>query len=232
MVGNNGFDTGAAGSVGAHAYAAAQAAVSSGVHPARPNTVTPVADDVQRSHEPMPSMMRRVLVIGSGGAGKSTFAVRLGERAGLPVIHLDALYWHAGWVSTPPDVWARTVAALLERDEWVMDGNYGGTLDARLAAADTVILLDLPRLVCLWRVVRRWLRHRGSTRPDMAAGCDEQLTLEFLWWVWTYPARRRPGILAKVEGRTGGQRLVVLRSRREIEAFLAAAGDVHGRAQP
>lgn len=231
-MGNHAFDTGAVGSVGAHAYAPARAAVSMGCTPPSPTTVTPAADDVQLSPEPMPVTMRRVLVIGSGGAGKSTLAARLGARTGLPVIHLDALYWHAGWIETPPDAWARTVAGLLERDEWVMDGNYGGTLDARLAASDTVVFLDLPRLVCLWRVVRRWLRHRGRTRPDMAAGCDEQLTLEFVHWVWTYPARRRPAILAKLEARTGGQRLVVLRSQRDVEAFLMTAGDVHGRSRP
>ena len=177
------------------------------------------------------AVMRRVLVIGSGGAGKSTFAARLGARLGLPVIHLDALYWKAGWVDTPPDDWARVVADAVERDAWVMDGNYGGTLDVRLAACDTVVFLDLPRLVCLWRVLRRWLRYRGRTRPDMAAGCDEQFDAEFLWWIWTYPSRRRPGIFARLAALTGGQRVVVLRSQRETEAFLATAEDVQSRAR-
>lgn len=175
-------------------------------------------------------MMRRVLVIGSGGAGKSTLAARLGALSGLPVVHLDALYWNAGWVATPPDEWARVVARLIEGDAWVMDGNYGGTLDLRLAACDTVVFLDLPRLVCLWRVVRRWLRYRGRTRPDMASGCAEQIDAEFLRWIWTYPTQRRPGILARLATLTGGQRVVVLRSQREVEAFLAAAGDVQSRA--
>jgi adenylate kinase family enzyme len=188
----------------------------------------------RRNVEPLRSevaLMRRVLVIGSGGAGKSTLATRLGGRLGLPVIHLDALYWNAGWVATPPEDWARAVADVIARDEWVVDGNYGGTLDARLAACDTVVFLDLPRLVCLWRVVRRWIRYRGHTRPDMAAGCDEQIDAEFLRWIWTYPARRRPGILARLATLTGGQRVVVLRSRREVEAFLAAAEDVQSRAR-
>jgi adenylate kinase family enzyme len=178
------------------------------------------------------AVMRRVLVIGSGGAGKSTFAVRLGERTGLPVVHLDALHWHAGWTATPRDEWARMVAALLAPDAWVMDGNYAGTLDARLAASDTVVFLDLPRLVCLWRVVRRWLRHRGRTRPDMAPGCDEQLNGEFLRWIWSYPTRQRPGIMAKLGALAGGQRVVVLRSQRDIERFLAAAEDLQSKARP
>jgi adenylate kinase family enzyme len=113
-----------------------------------------------------------------------------------------------------------------------MDGNYGGTLDVRLIACDTVVMLDLPRAVCLWRVVRRWLRHRGRTRPDMASGCDEQLDAEFLRWIWRYPTRQRPAVMAKLGTLGGGRRAVVLRSRREIETFLAAAGDLQSRAQP
>jgi hypothetical protein len=81
------------------------------------------------------------------------FAARLAERTGLPLIHLDAMYWRPGWVKTPKDEWSRTVDRLLTRDRWVMDGNYAGTLDRRLAACDTVIFLDLPRTVCLWRAV-------------------------------------------------------------------------------
>ena len=163
--------------------------------------------------------MRRVLVIGSGGAGKSTLAARIGERTGLPVVHLDALYWRPGWEPTPPGEWAARVAALCARDAWVMDGNYGGTLDARLAACDTVIFLDLPRAVCLARVVRRWLRYRGRSRPDMAPGCDERLSAEFLRWVWEYPRRRRPGVLQRLAA--SGRDVVVLRSARDADRFVA-----------
>jgi adenylate kinase family enzyme len=70
--------------------------------------------------------MRRVLVIGSGGAGKSTFSVALGKRLELPVIHLDAHFWRPGWVETPKPEWRERVAQLAARDAWVMDGNYGG----------------------------------------------------------------------------------------------------------
>ena len=72
--------------------------------------------------------MKRVLVIGSGGAGKSTFATRLGARLGLPVIHLDRVYWQPGWVETPKDEWLRKVEEMCAADAWVMDGNYSGTL--------------------------------------------------------------------------------------------------------
>ena len=167
--------------------------------------------------------MQRVLVIGSGGAGKSPFAARLGAATGLPVVHLDAYYWRAGWDPTPADEWTRTVDALAAGDAWVMDGNYGGTLDRRLAACDTVVFLDLPRLLCVWRIVARWLRHLGRTRPDMAPGCPERMTWEFLRWGWHYPRDRRPTVLRKLDALAPPRRAVVLRTRGAVEAFLRHA---------
>ena len=168
--------------------------------------------------------MRKVLVIGSGGAGKSTFAARLGERTGLPVLHLDTLYWRAGWREPPREEWDARVEELLRGDAWIMDGNYGRTLERRLAACDTVILLDLPRTLCLWRVIKRRLRFRGRARPDMNEGCRERLTWEFVRWVWTYRRERRPGVLEKLSRLDGGQRVFRLRSRREVEGFLEGVG--------
>jgi adenylate kinase family enzyme len=168
--------------------------------------------------------MRRVLVIGSGGAGKSTFAEMLGARTGLPVIHLDSHFWRAGWQETPREEWAARVDGLLRRDEWVMDGNYGGTLERRLAACDAVVFLDLPRTLCLWRIVARSIRYRGRTRPDMAEGCNERMTWEFVRWVWDYPRTRRPGVLKRLGELSEGQRVFRLRSRREVRRFLKASG--------
>ncbi len=168
--------------------------------------------------------MKRVLVIGSGGAGKSTFSRRLGARLGLPVIHLDRVYWRPGWVEPPKDEWRRKVEEMCAGDAWVMDGNYSGTLDVRLEACDTVIFLDLPRTVCIRRIIKRALTYRGATRPDMGDGCREQLNkdfLVFLLWVWNYPRRSRPKVLARLEGLPGDRRIHVLRSSAEAEEFLA-----------
>ena len=165
--------------------------------------------------------MRRVLVIGSGGSGKSTFARRLGERLRLEVIHLDKAYWRPGWVEPPKDEWTKKVEELCGGAEWVMDGNYSGTLDLRMNACDTVIFLDLPRALCAWRILRRAAVYRGGGRPDMAEGCRESFNLEFLAWVWNYPGHSRPKVLSVIEKHAHEKRIIRLRSRAEVAKFLA-----------
>jgi adenylate kinase family enzyme len=114
--------------------------------------------------------MKKIVIIGSGGAGKSTLATQLGEMLNLEIIHLDKLYWQAGWVEPLKDEWKKTVEDLLKRDSWIMDGNFGGTIEMRLKACDTAIFLDFPRTVCLYRVIKRRLTYRNTSRPDMAEG--------------------------------------------------------------
>ncbi len=164
--------------------------------------------------------MNRVLILGSGGAGKSVLARRLGALTGLPVIHLDREHWRPGWVEPPKDEWVDAVCELVARPQWIMDGNFGGTMELRLAAADTVIFLDLPRWLCLWRVLRRVAMHAGRTRPDMASECDEKFDPEFLRWVWDYPNRSRATVIDKINRYATGRRIHVLRSPAEVEGFL------------
>jgi adenylate kinase family enzyme len=168
--------------------------------------------------------MHRIVVVGPGGAGKSVLAREMGERLRLPVIHLDAHYWRPGWVPTPKEEWKAKVRDLLAGERWIMDGNYGGTAELRMAAADTIVFLDFPRHISIARVVRRRLQHRRRTRPDMGAGCDEQLTWEFLRFLWRYPRDGRRRIVAAMESHGARARHVVLRSPREVERFLASLG--------
>ncbi len=164
--------------------------------------------------------MKKILVIGSGGAGKSTFAKRLGEVLGINVIHLDRLYWQPGWIEPPKPEWAATVEEICNRDAWIMDGNYSGTLERRLAACDTVIFLDLPPRTCVWRVLKRLVRYRNTTRLDMAEGCHEHFNLQFLLWVWNYRRRTRPKIVNRLKRCEGKVKVIWLQSAAEINQYL------------
>lgn len=165
--------------------------------------------------------MRRVLVVGCSGAGKSRLSSALARGLGLPVVHLDAEFWRPGWVETPDDAWERRVAELVARDAWVCDGNFARTLPMRAARADTVVHLDLPRRTCLRGVLGRWWRDRGRVRADMAPGCPERFDLAFLRWVWGFRRKVRPDVLRKLAAfEAAGGRVVTLRSRAEADAWL------------
>jgi adenylate kinase family enzyme len=176
--------------------------------------------------------MKKILIIGSSGAGKSTFARQLGAILRLEVIHLDSLYWRAGWVETPKDVWRAIVGELLTREAWIMDGNYGGTLDQRLEACDAVIFLDVPRLICLWRVLKRVAAYRKESRPDMAAGCPEKIDWEFVKYIWEYPRKNKPEVVGKLTACAESKRVIILKSQPEIESFLEQQRIAHSSSNP
>lgn len=164
--------------------------------------------------------MRKVLVIGSGGAGKSIFATRLGELLKIEVLHLDKFYWRPGWVEMPKAEWLKTVEELLNRDSWIMDGNYSGTLDKRLEACDTVVFLDMPRTLCLWRVMKRAIMYWNGGRPDMTQDCPERFNLEFIRWIWNYSSRTRPKVVEMLKSNSERKMIVWLRTRLDVERFL------------
>lgn len=166
--------------------------------------------------------MKRVAVVGSGGAGKSTFARELGRRTGIPVIHLDQHYWKPGWIATPSEEWRTAQSDLLGADAWIVDGNYGRTFDVRFAWADTVIVLALPRLRCVTRAMRRHLEHHGHALQ--AAGCPERLDLEFLRWVWRYPRDSRPLLDAALDRYRAHLRVFELASSTQVDGFLRNVG--------
>jgi adenylate kinase family enzyme len=170
--------------------------------------------------------MKRVIVIGSGGAGKSTFSRRLGEITGLPVIHLDRLFWRSGWIPTPKEEWDERISREIERPEWIMDGNFGGTREMRMAAADTIIMLDVSRWLCVYRILKRTLLYRPGSRSDMAEGCHERLDMEFILWVWNYPRRSRKNALAEME-KFSEKDIIILKTPREVEQFLQRLSSEH-----
>jgi adenylate kinase family enzyme len=174
--------------------------------------------------------MKRVLVIGSAGAGKSTLAQSLAGILDLPVIHLDALFWKPGWNQTPAEEWDSCLAELVKREEWIIDGNYGRTLDIRIQACDTIIFLDIPRLLCLGRVLKRSITWLGRIRPDLNEGCPERLPdREFLRWIWAYPKRSRPAVVEKLsKAAEAGRRVLIARSPRELARIVGQLREERG----
>ncbi|WP_046213585.1 DNA topology modulation protein [Paenibacillus wulumuqiensis] len=164
--------------------------------------------------------MQKIAIIGSGGSGKSTLSRKLAAKLQLPVYHLDSLYWRSGWVPTPAAEWDQFLTELTAQSEWIIDGNYGRTMDIRLREADTIIYLDYPTYISLFRAVKRRFQYKGRTRPDMAAGCEEKMDLKFAKWIWRYRRDQRPKILKKLDDLKDNKTIYIFTSPRQLERFL------------
>jgi adenylate kinase family enzyme len=165
--------------------------------------------------------VQRVLVVGPCGAGKSTLSFELARLTGLPLHHMDRLNWGPGWVAASCEQLVARLEPILAEPRWIIDGNYAGTLPLRLARADTVVLLDYPRRIYLRRVVQRIVLARWADRPDMADGCDERFSREFLRFVWRFHVDSRPRLLRRLAERGDGVSLVTLRHPRDARDYLA-----------
>ena len=163
--------------------------------------------------------MERIIIIGCGGAGKSTLARQLGEKTGLPVVHLDKLFWHPGWVESTKDEIDAKILEEMQKPQWILDGNYNRTLPMRLEKCDTVIYLDFSRFACLMGVVKRVVTTYGKVRPDMGEGCPERFDWEFLQWVWNFNRKHREKY-DRMLNETEGIEKIVLKNRRMVKRFL------------
>ena len=160
-----------------------------------------------------------IVVTGPNGGGKSTLARQLGEKTGLPVVHLDQLFWHPGWVESTKDEIDAKIMEELGKPHWIMDGNYNRTLPLRLEKCDTVIYLDFSRFACLMGVAKRVLTSYGTVRPDMAEGCPERFDLDFLKWVWNFNKTKREKYYRLLNEAEGIEK-IVLKNRRMVKRFL------------
>jgi adenylate kinase family enzyme len=162
----------------------------------------------------------KIMIIGCGGSGKSTLPRKLHKITGLPLVHLDRLYWQPGWVEPDKEDWRKIMEQQTDRPAWIMDGNYGGTMDIRLEKADLIIFMDRSRWLCLYRILKRQLQYMGRTRPDMTEGCTERVTWEFIQYVYRYNDTRRPGILEKLKEYRKGKQVFILKNERQVKNFL------------
>lgn len=160
--------------------------------------------------------MNRILIIGSGGSGKSTLSQKLSNILDLPVIHLDTYYWNPNWVPKPNDEWDKIVEQFTDENHWIIDGNYSRTMDMRIKKADLIIFLDMPRLLCIYRIFKRRIMYHKKTRPDMNVECKEKLDWGFIKWVWNYKRRSRMDTIKKLEQINEHQQVIILKTRSQV----------------
>ena len=163
--------------------------------------------------------MERIIIIGCGGAGKSTLARQLGEKTGLPVVHLDQIWWRPGWEHISREDFDAAIREEMGKDRWIMDGNYSRTLPERVKRCDTIIYLDFSRAGCLLSWAKRVITNWGTSRPDMSEDCNERFDPEMANWIWNYNKNNREKnycLLNEAEG----VETIVLKNRRAVKKFL------------
>lgn len=164
--------------------------------------------------------MQKVIVIGSPGSGKSTFALKLGKQLKLPVLHLDGHFWKPGWIKTPDPEWRKVETKLVSGDKWIIDGNFSRTFDIRFPAADTIIYLDFPTRICMWRIIKRMIKGYGKVRPDLAEGCPEKIDFVFFKWVWTFRKKHRPNTMKYLKEYSKSKNIIIFTKSSQLSDYL------------
>ncbi len=165
--------------------------------------------------------MKKIVIIGSPGAGKSTFAQALGDILNIKIFHLDRYFWKSGWIEYPRKSRIHIEQNLVAgKDTWIIEGTYLGSSDSRLQIADTIIFLDIPPLTCLYRLIKRHVEWHGRPRYDIPEGCTNRLDIKCLLKVLVFPLRGRRELNKKLGTYSSGT-VIRLHSTEEIKVFLA-----------
>lgn len=167
--------------------------------------------------------MQKVIVIGCSGSGKTTFCLALKKATNLPLIHLDFAHHQNIWDRNPVKAKIQKqnhIQRLLQEPEWIIDGNYQRTLHMRAEAADTIIFLDYPWWLCMWRALKRRWMYRNAQRPDMPTTWKEKISWELLKEILTYQKNRRPRILEILNKLKSKKRVIVFHNSDEANSFI------------
>ena len=163
--------------------------------------------------------MKRVLIIGSNGAGKSTFSYALAEKTKLPLVHLDQIYWRNNWEVTPRKEFLSLVSVEAQKPCWIIEGNNVSSLDDRLQYADTVFWFEFPPALCVLNVLKRTFKYHGRVRPDMPDECVCRLNIGFLKDVWRFNKKSHARISEKLAGYKDVQ-VVRFTNYKQVRTYL------------
>ncbi|MCL2574561.1 MAG: topology modulation protein [Defluviitaleaceae bacterium] len=168
---------------------------------------------------------KRIAILGCSGSGKSTLSRELATITGLPLVHLDMEFWRPNWKQTPKDEWRDKQYELVAQEQWIIDGHYNGTMDIRFAEADLVIYLDIPRITCLTRAIRR----NTKERPDLPDFLEEKFDKEFFVlckYIWNHRKTSRPRVF-ELHKSHPNVKFFVINNKKELHKLLEEFSDTY-----
>ena len=161
---------------------------------------------------------KKIVVIGNNGSGKSYLSNALAELSGLPLVHLDLLYWRPNWVAPTKEEWVAMQRELIVKEKWIMDGNHTSTMELRYCAAGVVIFLNINRFLCLISVFHRMLSGRTGFPTNLRTGWNKD-TFRFLQGLWNFSKERKP-LIYQLEQKYPDIPLFCIQKRRNVKAIL------------
>ena len=167
----------------------------------------------------MEEKLKRILIIGGNGSGKTTFSKKLSEKIGIPLIHLDSLYWKDNWTPALNDEFDYLLYQELAKERWILDGNMNRTFLKRLEYCDSVIYFDFSRLICICRAIKRIIKNYGKSRPDMGGYCPERLDFKFLKAVWNFNKKNRQRYYELLKSKKN-LKIIILKNNRDVKKML------------
>ena len=168
--------------------------------------------------------VERMMVIGCPGSGKSTLSRLMAKKTGFPLVHLDQLFWNSGWQEKSREEFDSILTEELQKDRWIIDGNYSRTISMRLERADTVVFMDYPSVVCAYRVLKRVITRYGESRSDMGENCPERFDMSFLKYVWHFRKTERPKLISRLS-EAEGKHIIDIKNEKDRKAFLKKLED-------
>lgn len=163
--------------------------------------------------------IKKIIIIGCSGSGKSTLAQKLKDILSLPAYHLDSLFYKPNWVKTTKEEWIAILEGIIRKEEWIMDGTYGSTLEMRARHAEMIILLNYSTLSCLKRIFKRYDENQNKDRVDRAEGCDERIDIEFIRHVLNFKEEHKK-TFSDLKKKFPDKKFVTLKNDEEVKAFL------------
>lgn len=163
--------------------------------------------------------MKKIMIIGCCGSGKTTLAKKLSNKLNLPLIYLDKLNWRDNWQNISKEEFDDLLWAEVIKPTWIIDGNYERTIPLRLKYCDTVIYMDYSRISCLYGVIKRVVMGYGKSRPDMGGYCPERFDFDFIKFVWNFNKNNRKRYYDILSSKEDIQ-VIILRNRRQAAHFL------------